>query len=42
MESLRSIAACIGITGDFSVLRDFFGFLRARRAMSRCSPRSTA
>ena len=28
MASLRSIAACIGVTGNFSVSRDFFGFLR--------------
>jgi len=28
MDSLRSIAACIGVTGNFSVSRDFFGFLR--------------
>lgn len=28
VDSLRSIAACIGVTGDFSVSRDFFGFLR--------------
>ena len=28
MASLRDIAACIGITGGFSVSRDFFGFLR--------------
>jgi hypothetical protein len=27
MDSLKSIAACIGVTGDFSVARDFFGFL---------------
>jgi hypothetical protein len=28
MASLRSIAACIGVTGNFSVARNFFGFLR--------------
>jgi hypothetical protein len=28
MDSLKSVAACIGITGGFSVSRDFFGFLR--------------
>jgi hypothetical protein len=28
MDSVRSIASCIGITGTFSVARDFFGFLR--------------
>jgi hypothetical protein len=28
MDSLRSIASCIGVTGSFSVSRDFFGFLR--------------
>jgi hypothetical protein len=28
MDSVRSFAACIGITGGFSVSRDFFGFLR--------------
>ena len=28
MDSLRSIASCIGVTGTFSVARDFFGFLR--------------
>jgi hypothetical protein len=28
MDSLRSIASCIGVTGSFSVVRDFFGFLR--------------
>ena len=25
MASLRSLAACIGVTGEFSVVRDFFG-----------------
>lgn len=28
MDSLKAIAACIGVTGNFSVSRDFFGFLR--------------
>jgi hypothetical protein len=28
MDSVRSIASCIGVTGTFSVARDFFGFLR--------------
>lgn len=28
MASLRGIAACIGVTGNFSMTRDFFGFLR--------------
>jgi hypothetical protein len=28
MESLRASGACIGLTGTFSVLRDFFGFWR--------------
>ena len=28
MDSLSSIAACIGITGSFSTSRDFFGFMR--------------
>lgn len=27
-DSVRSIASCIGVTGEFSVARDFFGFLR--------------
>src|SRR5262245_40881439 len=26
MASLRALAACIGITGSFSVVRDFFGY----------------
>lgn len=26
MESLRNVAACIGITGSFRVLRNFFGY----------------
>lgn len=28
MASLRAIASCIGVTGDFKVGRDFFGFMR--------------
>lgn len=28
MDSLKASAACIGITGGFSVARDYFGFLR--------------
>ncbi len=28
VDSVRSSAACIGVTGEFSVSRDFFGFLR--------------
>ena len=28
MDSLRSVASCIGVTGTFSVARDFFGFLQ--------------
>lgn len=28
MDSVRNVAACIGVTGSFSVSRDFFGFLR--------------
>ena len=28
MDSLKAIAACIGVTGDFSVSQNFFGFLR--------------
>lgn len=28
MDSLRSVASCIGVTGTFSVARNFFGFLR--------------
>jgi hypothetical protein len=28
MPSVRDLAACIGITGNFSMLGDFFGFLR--------------
>lgn len=28
MDSLKRIAGCIGVAGDFSVTRDFFGFLR--------------
>lgn len=28
MDSLRAFATCIGVTGTFSVARDFFGFLR--------------
>ena len=28
MDSLRSIASCIGVTGTFSVARDFLGFIR--------------
>ena len=27
MASLRDTAACIGVTGDFSVVRDFYGYL---------------
>ena len=27
MASLRQVAQCIGITGTFSVLRDFFGYV---------------
>ena len=30
MASLRDTAACIGVTGDFSVVRDFFGRSAAR------------
>ena len=30
MASLRALAQCIGITGNFSVLRDFHGFVRGR------------
>lgn len=30
MASLRSLANCIGITGPFSVLRDFLGFARGQ------------
>jgi hypothetical protein len=26
MASLRSLASCIGVTGEFSVVRDFFGY----------------
>jgi len=28
MDSLSTIASCIGVTGTFSVSRDFFGFIR--------------
>lgn len=28
MATLRNIASCIGVTGNFRVARDFFGFLR--------------
>jgi hypothetical protein len=28
MASLRALAGCIGVTGNFSVLRDFLGFFR--------------
>ena len=27
MASLRDTAACIGVTGDFSVVHDFYGYL---------------
>lgn len=30
MASLRSLSSCIGIGGDISVLRDFFGFARGQ------------
>lgn len=30
MTSLRQLAACIGLSGNISVLRDFFGFLRGK------------
>jgi hypothetical protein len=30
MTSLRDYAACIGVSGNFSVLAHFFGFMRAR------------
>jgi len=30
MVSIRSIAGCIGVTGNISILGDFLGFLRAR------------
>lgn len=30
MPSLRNVAACIGVTGNFSVLRDFYGFFLGR------------
>lgn len=30
MASLRNIAACIGVTGNFSVLRNFYGFFLTR------------
>ena len=28
MASIRDLAACIGLSGDLSILRDFFGFFR--------------
>lgn len=28
MASIRDLADCIGVTGDFSILRDFYGFFR--------------
>lgn len=30
MASIKQLAACIGLTGDVSVLRDFFGFFMGR------------
>ncbi|MGH9163818.1 MAG: M12 family metallo-peptidase [Vicinamibacteraceae bacterium] len=30
MTSVRQLAACMGITRDFSILREFFGFFRGR------------
>ena len=30
MASIRSLACCIGITGSFSILRDFLGFSRGQ------------
>jgi hypothetical protein len=30
MDSIRSLANCIGVTGGFSVLRDFLGFSRGQ------------
>jgi hypothetical protein len=34
MASLRDTAACIGITGDFSVVGDFFGYLAPPQDLS--------
>lgn len=33
-QSLRDTAACIGITGNFSVVGDFFGYLRVPQDLS--------
>src|SRR5262249_61700569 len=30
MASIRALAACIGVDGDISVLRDFYGFIRGQ------------
>lgn len=30
METIRTLASCIGVTGEVSILRDFLGFLRGR------------
>jgi hypothetical protein len=30
MTSIRQVAGCIGITGNFSIMRDFFGFFRGQ------------
>jgi reprolysin-like metallo-peptidase family M12B len=34
MASLRQIAQCIGITGNFSILRDFFGYVSIPKPLS--------
>ena len=30
MTSIRALAGCIGVDGDISVLRDFYGFIRGQ------------
>src|ERR1700704_5044274 len=30
MQSLRAMATCVGLSGNFSVVRDLFGFIRGK------------
>ncbi len=38
MPSLRTVAGCIGLSGNFSVLANFFGFIRGQVPPDRMAP----